>query len=76
MAFVKSRSSSAAVWNDHEDHEDFYGDDCHDEYDDNGDDDDTGWVWKKKLTMIRYADCIFLWYFCTDHVAPGNFCQY
>ena len=48
MAFVKSRSSSAAVWNDHEDHEDFYGDDCHDEYDDNGDDDDTGWVWKKK----------------------------
>ena len=31
---------------------------------------------RKKLTMIRYADCIFLWYFCTDHVAPGNFCQY
>merc|ERR1719239_1302647 len=26
---------------------------------------------RKKLTMIRYADCIFLWYFCTDHVAPG-----
>jgi len=23
------------------------------------------------LPPQQYADCVFLWYFCTDHVAPG-----
>ena len=68
VAVVKSCPSSTAVWkaSDH-----VFGDavDDHDDDYDGDDDDDDGLVEEK---LIRYADCVFLWYFCTDHVAPGN----
>ena len=69
MAIVKSCHSSATVYND----DDYDNDDDGDGGDDNNDcyDKADGGF---NLMVTRYADCVFLWYFCTDHVAPGKGC--
>ena len=56
-----------------------YNDDDYDDDDDGDGGDDNNDCYDKadggfNLMVIRYADCVFLWYFCTDHVAPGEGC--